>query len=132
MSKALGISSRSALYDPVTNARAAKWKFDQHRTPFFAWGPYKDPPQPPLFGGAEDWVPAVYSVAQESGYTGDIGMDYQAAGGGSVRSTVMNFNNQFHIQGGAAGNSGMDIGRLVPIMADRLEEEMKKRLTRVN
>ena len=123
--KSLGISSNDELYDPNVNAKAMKQLFDGNKTPFYAWGPYKG--QAPLFGGAEDWVPAVYSVAKEAGMVGDIGMEYQAAGGGTRVSNIQ-FNNTFHIQGGTTGAGGMDIGRIVPIMADRLEEEMKKRL----
>lgn len=122
----LGLTSKDQLKDPMINAKAAKYLFDQSNTPFFAWGPYRG--DAPLHGGAEDWVPAVYSVAKESGMVGDIGLEYQAAGGGgTVRNTVLHFNNQFHIQGGST-QGGLDIGRIVPIMADRLEEEMRKRM----
>jgi hypothetical protein len=97
--------------------------FDGRSTPFYDWGPYKG--QPALHGGAEDWVPAVYTVAKAQGMVGDPGFDYQAAGGGSV-NTNMQFNNTFHISGG--GSSGIDIGRIAPMLADRMEAEMRKRL----
>ena len=123
--KALGISSNDELFDPNINAKAMKQLFDGNKTPFYAWGPYRG--DAPLHGGAEDWVPAVYSVAKSEGFVGDPGMDYQAAGGGG-RMTAVQFNNTFHISGGAGPTGGLDIGRMVPMMADRLEDEMKKRL----
>lgn len=121
--RALGISRDEELFQPEVNARAMKMLFDDRSTPFYHWGPYKG--EAPLHGGAEDWVPAVYQVAQASGMVGDPGMDYQAAGGGSTNTQKIQFNNTFYLNG---GSSGVDIGRLVPIMADRLESEMKKRL----
>ena len=75
----------------------------------FAQGPYGDP--------------GVFSVVKPQ--LGDTG-NYQSSGNGSVRA--FQFNNTFHISGGTGPTGGIDIGRIVPIMADRLEEEMKKRL----
>jgi hypothetical protein len=121
--KSLGISNNDQLFDPNTNAKALRMLFDGRSTPFYDWGPYKG--QPALHGGAEDWVPAVYTVAKAQGMVGDPGFDYQAAGGGSV-NTNMQFNNTFHISGG--GSSGIDIGRIAPMLADRMEAEMRKRL----
>lgn len=127
----LGLTSKDQLKDPMVNARAAKYLFDQSKTPFFAWGPYRH--DPPLHGGAEDWVPTVYSVAKESGYVGDLG-DYgdygdYGGGGGGGRTLNVHVNNQFTIP--TQGMGGLDVSRVVPILADRLEEEMSKRLVRM-
>ena len=122
----LGLTSKDQLKDPMNNARAARFLFDQNPIPFFAWGPYKS--ESPLHGGAENWVPAVYSVAQQQGYIGDPGMAYEAMGGGRAPQAPVNFYNQFNIQSGGMGGSGVDVGRLVPMMADRLEQTMNQRL----
>lgn len=126
ISKALGLTSPDQLYDPLTNAKAGKFLFDSSKTPFFSWGPYRG--DPPLHGGAEQWVAPVYAIAKDAGYIGDPGMSYENAGGGRINA--FSFNNTFHIDAsGGGGNGGsVDISRLVPVLADKLESEMKKRL----
>jgi hypothetical protein len=123
----LGLTSKDQLKDPMVNAKAARYLFDQSKQPFFAWGPYRG--DAPLHGGAEDWVPTVYSVAKEAGYVGDLGdYGYSGGGGGGGRNITLHFNNNFNIP--TQGTNGLDVSRVVPILADRLEEEMNKRLVR--
>jgi hypothetical protein len=124
MSSALGLTSRDQLLDPLTNAKAGRYLFEQSSTPFHAWGPYRG--DSPLSGGAEQWVAPVYQIAKEAGYIGDPGYgDTRSAGHTFI------FNNDWKIEaGGSGGGSGgnVDVGRLVPLMADKLEAEMKRRL----
>jgi hypothetical protein len=122
----LGLSNKEELKDPFVNARAAKFLYDQSSTPFYAWGPYRG--DKPLHGGAEEWVAPVYGVAQQAGYVGDPGMGYEprSSGGG----TTIKFYNQFHMGGSVASSGSIDVSRMVLVLADRLEEEMTRRLTR--
>jgi hypothetical protein len=56
--KALGISSNEELYDPATNARAAKYIFD--RQGYTAWGAYKD-------GNAAKYMNAAQALKLQNG-----------------------------------------------------------------
>jgi hypothetical protein len=125
MAPALGLNNKEQLFDPLTNAKAGKYLFDQSNTPFHAWGPYKQ--RPPLHGGAEQWVAPVYAIAKEAGYIGDPGY-----GDTSSRGNFIVFQNEFKIDGmgGSSGQRGgdLDVSRLVHLLADKLEAEMKRRL----
>jgi hypothetical protein len=121
--KSLGISSNEELFDPQINAKAMKQLYDASKTPFYHWGPYKG--QAPLYGGAEKWVEPVYNVAKMEGFVGDPGDQY---GGGTTHNNT--FNNTFKIELSSNGHGGMavDVKRLVPMIADKLEEEMDRRM----
>lgn len=125
MAPALGLTSKEQLFDPLTNAKAGKYLYDQSKTPFFAWGPYRN--DPPLHGGAEQWVAPVYAIAKEAGYIGDPGFGYDGSPGGGLN---FNFHNQFQIDASKAtsASGSVSIDRLVPLLADKLEAEMKRRL----
>jgi hypothetical protein len=48
------------------------------------------------------------------------------------RQAPMIFNNTFTIQGGSGGNGGIDMRRTVQVLADQLQDEMKRRMARAN
>jgi hypothetical protein len=56
--KSLGLSSKADLYDPATNARAAKQIYDSQG--FGAWGAYKD-------GGADKYMNAAQALKLQNG-----------------------------------------------------------------
>ena len=48
------------------------------------------------------------------------------------RQAPMVFHNNFNIQGGGGGSGGIDVRRTVQVLADQLEDEMKRRMARTN
>jgi hypothetical protein len=60
-------------------------------------------------------------------------MSYRAMGGATQQAgSMMQFNNTFMIGNGGGGNGGIDVRRTVTLVADRLEDEMNKRMARTN
>ena len=116
---ALGLSSNEQLFDPATNAAAAYWLYEQGGDTFHHWGGYK--------GYADDYSTdrsAALAAVREAGL-GDVERAALVSSAGS-RGAPMVFNNTFNVSGGAGGG-GVDVGRLVTQVADRLEPELRRR-----
>lgn len=104
---------------------------------------YDDSPLSTSFDFSNDWTGSAtfgatapagdigspsYSMAKTDMYVGDYYSGYPS--GSKSSSQTLQFNNTFHLNTGGMSN-GIDVSRIVPIIADRLEEEMNKRMVRI-
>jgi hypothetical protein len=119
-----------AIFDPWVNAQIARMIW-QRSSNFSAWtmGPNGwDPNGDPFYGTDRN---------EAEGYVKEAGLgdsDYypeSPAAAVAVGPRTMNFNNTFVVQGGG-GNQGMDTRRVVNMLADQLESEMRRRMARSN
>jgi Lysozyme like domain len=108
------------LYDPATNARAMKMIFDQQ-----GWGAWTT---------NRDVTEADMTEARQAMRLAGVGdVDYYMAPRPKIATgTATVFNNNFVIQGGAGPNMGIDARRVAALLANHLEEEMRKRMARMN
>ena len=130
--KAYGLQSNNELLDPYTNMRVAHEMYDDRAgQPFYPWGPYKG--KPATYSTNVPEARDIVQTAFPSGY-GDVETEYMmSAPQMRTSGNVLHFNNSFVIQaGGPSAQNGIDIRRTVTIMADQLEDEMNKRLSRTN
>jgi Lysozyme like domain len=116
-----GISNNAQLFQPETNAHAMKVVFDAQN--FRAWATDNDVTSPDLIEARQAMQLAGVGDVESSGYRTHLG---RSGGGGNVV-----FNNTFVINGGGQGG-GIDARRTATVLADHLEDEMKKRMARRN
>jgi hypothetical protein len=130
--KAYGLSADEDLWDPYTNMRVAHAMEAGRPTPFYDWGPYK---HMDALHGTEKYQDTARQAISQAG-VGDVDamMMQSMLPSSSSSSGGVNFHNSFVINGGGsgAGGGGVDIRRTVSMIADQLEDEMKRRLARTN
>lgn len=127
--KRYGLATNDELFDINTNMRVAYAMNQETGGDFHPWGGYKG-----LAGTYNTNMEEARSIIAAAG-VGDIdSMAYRSMGGSSSqRGGLTQFNNTFVLGGAGSGpNGGIDVRRTVTLVADRLEDEMNKRLARSN
>jgi hypothetical protein len=129
------VSGRSQLFDPLTNAKAV-YMLSNGGTVTWPWGMSPNGgwsrTGDPLNGTQGGWASAQQgeALARQAGWIGDVDGSYAPrvvqSGGGVV------FSNTFVIGGGGGGSGGggIDARRTATLIADHLEDEVNKRLSR--
>lgn len=122
------------LFDIQKNAQVAHRVYQNAGNSYWPWGMTAggwSRNGNPLYGTEGSHASAIVDA---TGLVGDI-PDFQYTPMGGAMSVGKNvvFNNTFQIGGGSmGGGSGLDMRRMVTVMADHLEGEMKQRVARSN
>ena len=111
------------LKDPLFNAQSA-WSISSQGTNFRPWSVYTR-------STYKEHLNEAQGAITEAGL-GDVDPAFypQPTVARPSQAGSMHFNNTFVIQGGS-GNSGIDTRRVVTMLADQLEGEMRRRMARV-
>lgn len=133
------VAGRSQLFDPLTNAKAV-YMLSSGGTVTWPWGMSPNGgwsrTGDPLNGTQGGWAAAQQgeALAKQAGWIGDVDTSASYAPHVVQSGGGVNFSNTFVINGGGGGGSGggIDARRTATLIADHLEDEVNRRMSRRN
>ena len=123
-----GLATNEELFDPEKNLEVA-YDMSGGGTNFGPWSTWKRGEHKPFMAEA---TAAVGAVGDFDSYSA---MRYQAMMPGTPSGSAgraITFQNTFNIQGGGSGIGGVDVRRVATLVADHLENEMQRRMSRAS